>query len=202
MPKHVAFIMDGNRRFARKKNMECLKGHMQGFNKLAEVRLWAGLSSEMYLLATKTFLCFCEFLLQKVSTVDKLTLRLSNLHYVSCLFHTRHYVGVNIWTSKRLRSTPSALRILSAQKKRLMDWWNWPGRSLSNCWRSGKHQVTFLIIWWTVKICASVFKESYYMPTLYLLKCNIKSQIVSGNLSSLNLFDFDCVDCYVPKSTC
>lgn len=42
MPKHVAFIMDGNRRFARRQNMECLKGHMQGFNKLAEVRVrWA-----------------------------------------------------------------------------------------------------------------------------------------------------------------
>lgn len=41
MPKHVAFIMDGNRRFARRQNMECLKGHMQGFNKLAEVTvLW------------------------------------------------------------------------------------------------------------------------------------------------------------------
>lgn len=39
MPKHVAFIMDGNRRFARKKNMDRQEGHMQGFNKLAEVML-------------------------------------------------------------------------------------------------------------------------------------------------------------------
>ncbi|MEQ2281413.1 hypothetical protein AMECASPLE_030032 [Ameca splendens] len=40
MPKHVAFIMDGNRRFAHKKNMERQDGHMQGFNKLAETLLW------------------------------------------------------------------------------------------------------------------------------------------------------------------
>ncbi|KAK2844902.1 hypothetical protein Q5P01_011561 [Channa striata] len=40
MPKHIAFIMDGNRRFARKKNMERQEGHMQGFDKLAETLRW------------------------------------------------------------------------------------------------------------------------------------------------------------------
>ncbi|XP_061530608.1 dehydrodolichyl diphosphate synthase complex subunit DHDDS isoform X1 [Phycodurus eques] len=40
MPKHVAFIMDGNRRFARRKNMDRQEGHMQGFNKLAETLRW------------------------------------------------------------------------------------------------------------------------------------------------------------------
>ncbi|XP_019724776.1 dehydrodolichyl diphosphate synthase complex subunit DHDDS isoform X2 [Hippocampus comes] len=40
MPKHVAFIMDGNRRFARRKNMERQEGHMQGFDKLAETLRW------------------------------------------------------------------------------------------------------------------------------------------------------------------
>uniref|UniRef100_A0A3P8ULR0 Alkyl transferase n=1 Tax=Cynoglossus semilaevis TaxID=244447 RepID=A0A3P8ULR0_CYNSE len=40
MPKHVAFIMDGNRRFAHINNMERQDGHTQGFNKLAETLRW------------------------------------------------------------------------------------------------------------------------------------------------------------------
>ncbi|XP_043940129.1 dehydrodolichyl diphosphate synthase complex subunit DHDDS [Protopterus annectens] len=40
MPNHVAFIMDGNRRYARKCHVERQQGHTQGFNKLAETLRW------------------------------------------------------------------------------------------------------------------------------------------------------------------
>lgn len=38
IPKHVAIIMDGNRRFAKKVNCGRSKGHEKGFEKLTEVR--------------------------------------------------------------------------------------------------------------------------------------------------------------------
>jgi len=40
LPKHVAFIMDGNRRYARQKNVQKIKGHSQGFDKLADTLQW------------------------------------------------------------------------------------------------------------------------------------------------------------------
>lgn len=40
VPKHVAFIMDGNRRFAQKKNVQKIEGHTKGFDKLAETLQW------------------------------------------------------------------------------------------------------------------------------------------------------------------
>lgn len=40
IPKHVAFIMDGNRRFATKSNMQKSEGHSKGFDKLSETLQW------------------------------------------------------------------------------------------------------------------------------------------------------------------
>ena len=40
IPKHIAFIMDGNRRFAKKLNQEKILGHSQGFIKLTETLSW------------------------------------------------------------------------------------------------------------------------------------------------------------------
>lgn len=40
IPKHVAFIMDGNRRYADKANINKADGHKQGFNTLAKVLSW------------------------------------------------------------------------------------------------------------------------------------------------------------------
>ena len=39
IPRHIAFIMDGNRRFARKNQLKHSLGHVLGFDKLTEVGL-------------------------------------------------------------------------------------------------------------------------------------------------------------------
>ena len=37
LPKHVAIIMDGNRRYAKSRNIQKIEGHISGFEKLVEV---------------------------------------------------------------------------------------------------------------------------------------------------------------------
>ena len=37
VPKHIAFVMDGNRRFARRNEIETVEGHNLGFEALAKV---------------------------------------------------------------------------------------------------------------------------------------------------------------------
>lgn len=38
IPQHIAFVMDGNRRFARSHGIETVEGHNLGFEALASVR--------------------------------------------------------------------------------------------------------------------------------------------------------------------
>jgi len=40
VPRHIAIIMDGNRRFARQKGLEKMEGHKGGFEKLASTLEW------------------------------------------------------------------------------------------------------------------------------------------------------------------
>lgn len=40
IPRHVAFIMDGNRRYANKVNLDRAAGHKEGFDTLAKVLTW------------------------------------------------------------------------------------------------------------------------------------------------------------------
>ncbi len=38
VPQHIAFVMDGNRRYAKSKKKEVIEGHSAGFEALARVR--------------------------------------------------------------------------------------------------------------------------------------------------------------------
>ena len=40
VPRHIAFIMDGNRRYATKEHLHKFEGHSKGFDKLSEALLW------------------------------------------------------------------------------------------------------------------------------------------------------------------
>jgi ditrans,polycis-polyprenyl diphosphate synthase len=50
IPNHVAFVMDGNRRFAKERHIEAIEGHSLGFEALARVRplvLGLGFATEL-----------------------------------------------------------------------------------------------------------------------------------------------------------
>ncbi len=54
VPQHVAFVMDGNRRFARNHKIETVEGHNLGFEALARVNsfrmmscIWTSLTKDL-----------------------------------------------------------------------------------------------------------------------------------------------------------
>jgi undecaprenyl pyrophosphate synthase len=59
IPKHVAIIMDGNRRFAKNRNIEKIEGHKSGFDKLFEVCNSTNLEIQIFSVTLK--ICFNAF---------------------------------------------------------------------------------------------------------------------------------------------
>jgi len=44
VPRHIAFVMDGNRRYARSHRIETIEGHNLGFEALARVSTYTSLA--------------------------------------------------------------------------------------------------------------------------------------------------------------
>lgn len=55
IPQHVAFVMDGNRRFARSHGIETVEGHNLGFEALARVCLSRASPTPVLLRSSRKF---------------------------------------------------------------------------------------------------------------------------------------------------
>ncbi len=55
IPRHVAFIMDGNRRYARNKGVRVIQGHVDGFVALRRVRCVTNSINQKKIFWTKLF---------------------------------------------------------------------------------------------------------------------------------------------------
>jgi tritrans,polycis-undecaprenyl-diphosphate synthase [geranylgeranyl-diphosphate specific] len=69
IPKHIAIIMDGNRRFARELGIEPTEGHLKGKDKLEEVTDWC---LEVGVKILTVFAFSTENLKRKTEEIDKL----------------------------------------------------------------------------------------------------------------------------------
>lgn len=92
IPTHLAVIMDGNRRFARKQNMQCIEGHLHGFDKLAEVLFWC---SELGIMEVTVYAFSIENFKRSKEEVDGLmNLALKKLEHLVKEMDKLHEKGV------------------------------------------------------------------------------------------------------------
>jgi len=87
IPQHIAFIMDGNRRWAKKNKLSSINGHKKGAQNLEKIIIWAGkkkiktitvyaLSSENFTKRSKTEINYLmkllkNFMLKKKDVLQK-----------------------------------------------------------------------------------------------------------------------------------
>jgi ditrans,polycis-polyprenyl diphosphate synthase len=69
VPQHVAFVMDGNRRYARRKRQKVIQGHMEGFMVLKRA------SSLSHIVSALTQMTRLSYLLQILEACLRLNVR-------------------------------------------------------------------------------------------------------------------------------
>jgi len=113
VPNHVAFIMDGNRRYARGKNEKVIKGHESGFSKLVEVLSWC----EMLDIREVTVYAFsAENFKRPQEEVDGL-MKLAREKFLKLLkdVHRLHEKGVSIRMIGEVSLLPMSVRQPAAE---------------------------------------------------------------------------------------
>lgn len=112
IPTHLAVIMDGNRRFARKQNMQCIEGHLHGFDKLAEVLFWC---SELGIMEVTVYAFSIENFKRSKEEVDGLmNLALKKLEHLVKEMDKLHEKGVCVRVLGNLSYLPVEIQRIIA----------------------------------------------------------------------------------------
>ena len=91
VPRHVAFIMDGNRRFAEAKHLRTSAGHGEGFQALARTLRWCG---EVGVECVTVFAFSHENFGRRKEQVDELLTLATDKFYT---FSNHQYVTWHVW---------------------------------------------------------------------------------------------------------
>lgn len=112
IPTHLAVIMDGNRRFARKQNMQCIEGHLHGFDKLAEVLFWC---SELGIMEVTVYAFSIENFKRSKEEVDGLmNLALKKMEHLVKEMDKLHEKGVCVRVLGNLSYLPVEIQRIIA----------------------------------------------------------------------------------------
>ncbi|KAF2074986.1 hypothetical protein CYY_003725 [Polysphondylium violaceum] len=116
VPQHIGVIMDGNRRFAKKNNIQTKEGHAQGFNTMVDVCQW-GLAVGVKIISVYAF-SIENFKRSKTEVDDLMELANQKFEEMTSKSHKLYQLGIRIRVVGDLTPIPEKTkRILSKAVK-------------------------------------------------------------------------------------